>query len=158
MNVVSIELAALWLHPWRRRRVQIGVSFFFFQAEDGIRDGRVMEFRRVLFRAVDVGLRRGVDDDVPRPERGPHRLRIADVERRAVEIDRAGQVRAQRAADLPARAGYENAGIRSHWRRGFLVSRSLTTGGPSSCQSMARVGSSQATPFSSSGSYSRVTQ
>src|SRR6266581_6287062 len=25
--------------------------FFFFQAEDGIRDGRVMEFRRVLFRS-----------------------------------------------------------------------------------------------------------
>src|SRR6267154_4564836 len=27
------------------------LRFFFFQAEDGIRDGRVMEFRRVLFRS-----------------------------------------------------------------------------------------------------------
>src|SRR5690348_17753449 len=27
--------------------------FFFFQAEDGIRDGRVTEFRRVLFRSRD---------------------------------------------------------------------------------------------------------
>src|SRR5438876_12030649 len=25
---------------------------FFFQAEDGIRDGRVLEFRRVLFRSI----------------------------------------------------------------------------------------------------------
>src|SRR5205823_4080187 len=107
---------------------------------------------------VDVGLRGGVDDEVARAERIPDSLRIADVERRAVEIDRVGQVRAQRAADLAARARYENAGMRSHWRRGFRVSRSLTTGGPSSCQSMARVGSSQTTPFSSSGSYSRVTQ
>src|SRR6266481_8942879 len=28
------------------------VYFFFFQAEDGIRDGTVMEFRRVLFRST----------------------------------------------------------------------------------------------------------
>src|SRR5690348_18500043 len=27
------------------------LCFFFFQAEDGIRDGRVMEFRRMLFRS-----------------------------------------------------------------------------------------------------------
>src|SRR6266581_9496518 len=34
----------------RKRTVFIGR--FFFQAEDGIRDGRVTEFRRVLFRSL----------------------------------------------------------------------------------------------------------
>src|SRR5438093_4064291 len=32
--------------------------FFFFQAEDGIRDWSVTEFRRVLFRSVQRGLLR----------------------------------------------------------------------------------------------------
>ena len=114
--------------------------------------------RGVALAAVDVGHGSGVDDDVARAEGGAHGNGIAHVERRAVEVDRARQVRAQGAADLAARPGYENAGIRSHCRRGFWASRWLRTGGPSSSQSIARVGSSHATPPSSSGSYSRVTQ
>src|SRR6266487_4866965 len=50
LQVYSILLHHLWikhlLYPF----------FFFFQAEDGIRDGRVMEFRRVLFRSYAVWL------------------------------------------------------------------------------------------------------
>ena len=79
---------------------------------------------------------------------------IAHVEAGTVEEDRVRQVGAEGGADLPARARYENAGIRSHCRAGFWASRSLSRGGASSCQSMARVGSSQATPCSSAGSYS----
>src|SRR2546430_11361105 len=36
------------------------VAYFFFQAEDGIRDYKVLEFRRVLFRSE-------IEDDVPGP-------------------------------------------------------------------------------------------
>ena len=32
-------------------RLNFLMSYFFFQAEDGIRDDLVMEFRRVLFRS-----------------------------------------------------------------------------------------------------------
>src|ERR1039457_2951527 len=34
--------------------MSVDFLFFFFQAEDGIRDYKVMEFRRVLFRSVDA--------------------------------------------------------------------------------------------------------
>src|SRR5690348_2360712 len=37
--------------------------FFFFQAEDGIRDGRVTGFRRVLFRSQAVRLRQSAQEE-----------------------------------------------------------------------------------------------
>src|SRR6266542_4113370 len=40
--------------------------FFFFQAEDGIRDATVMEFRRVLFRSITGTEGPGVNDRVSR--------------------------------------------------------------------------------------------
>src|SRR6267143_2790615 len=43
---------SLFLYNYMVSRVF--VFFFFFQAEDGIRDGTVTEFRRVLFRSPCV--------------------------------------------------------------------------------------------------------
>src|SRR5699024_11942436 len=38
-----------------QRSLFVFYFFFFFQAEDGIRDGHVLEFRRVLFRSTRCG-------------------------------------------------------------------------------------------------------
>src|SRR5207237_7787856 len=43
------------------------VLFFFFQAEDGIRDSSVMEFRRVLFRSRDCRSRNPIVNAVAAP-------------------------------------------------------------------------------------------
>src|SRR5437867_6226761 len=40
-----------------KHRLPATISFFFFQAEDGIRDTSVLEFRRVLFRSAPDTLR-----------------------------------------------------------------------------------------------------
>src|SRR5437870_7453874 len=36
---------------------RLAVELFFFQAEDGIRDGHVTEFRRVLFRSTTLAMK-----------------------------------------------------------------------------------------------------
>src|SRR5439155_14963991 len=43
-------------------RCESNFFFFFFQAEDGIRDGHVMEFRRVLFRSTILNKAREISD------------------------------------------------------------------------------------------------
>ena len=86
------------------------------------------------------------------------RGRVGHVELGPGEERRLGQVGAQGEADLAARARYENVGTSSQSSPGFWASRSLTTGSASICHGIASVGSFQATPCSSLGSYSPVTQ
>ena len=114
---------------------------------------------RVALAPVDVGHGGGVDDEIG-ARRAPRRPRAASVTSSSARVEerRLGQVGAQREADLAARARYENAGTRSQASPGFWASRSLTTGSASICHGIASVGSFQATPCSSLGSYSPVTQ
>src|SRR5436189_2923447 len=55
LSLVSVSILRLFLLMLRlfsmRSLSSVPVGFFFFQAEDGIRDTSVLEFRRVLFRS-----------------------------------------------------------------------------------------------------------
>ena len=113
---------------------------------------------RIALAAVDVGHRRGVDDEIGAPSRLAHRVGVGHVELGVGRERRTGQVVAQREPDLAAGARHENVGTSSQSSPGFLASRSLTTGSASICHGIPSVGSFQATPCSSLGSYSPVTQ
>src|SRR6266581_7207739 len=84
-----------------------GGLFFFFQAEDGIRDGRVLEFRRVLFRSSLGGSANGftalgevIGPSVPKSE-------VASTIERIVEAYRALRADGERFIDTLRRVGLE---------------------------------------------------
>src|SRR5438105_2498713 len=55
--LTTLAAADLYVAYQSSERVLVLALFFFFQAEDGIRDPLVTEFRRVLFRSTEVGER-----------------------------------------------------------------------------------------------------
>ncbi len=74
---------------------------------------------RLALAPVDVGHRRGVDDEVGASHRLGDRGPVGHVEVGPREKRRLGQVGAQGQADLAARARYENVGTSSQSSPGF---------------------------------------
>src|SRR5438105_8780626 len=67
-------------HGLKRR----GVRLFFFQAEDGIRDPLVLEFRRVLFRSDS--LHNGLHQNRWKPNRLPFSRRLSNAAHELEEL------------------------------------------------------------------------